>query len=622
MAPPARRADGPPVRALVGLVLVAVVAVRLTYLVGPLRADEAGYLLVARSWHTHGPDLYGSYFVDRPPLLIALFRLASLVPWDPFVRVLTVPFAVLFVVAAAGAGREVAGRRGARWAAVVAGALAVTPAVGAQEADGEIFAAPLVMLAVWAVLASVRRPRHRLLTAAAAGVASGLAVMVKQSFGDGLVFAAVLLVASFAQRRLTARAAGAVLLGGAAGVLAVLGAAAAYAATTRAGVGGGLSAVLGFRSSALTVITAHSMSAPATRAGQLVLLGVVSGAVPLLVLAGREAWRRAGHWSPAGWAVGVTAASELAAIVAGGSFWSHYLIQLAPMLALAAGLGAPRARALRRAAVVVVASAAVAVVGVDAAGAQSTSPEGRLAGEWVGAASRPHDTAVVLFGHAEVLEASGLRSPYPYLWSLPMRTLDPRLRLLRATFVGPVAPTWVVAWTASTRGGSTPSRGPGSRWRRATTWSRPCAATTCGSATVYDARCRSARPADGCAQWALQPPSRTSDVPVIEAAVGLHRNATASATSSGSTSRLSAAEASSTSLEHLGLGDAVRLGLVGDLLVDERGPHVARVDAVRGDAVLGALERDHLREPLETVLGRDVGRLERARRAGRAPTTR
>ena len=38
-------------------------------------------------------------------------------------------------------------------------------------------------------------------------------------------------------------------------------------------------------------------------------------------------------------------------------------------------------------------------------------------------------------------------SPYPQLWSLPMRTLDPHLTRLRAVLAGPRAPTWVVVWS-------------------------------------------------------------------------------------------------------------------------------------------------------------------------------
>src|SRR3954466_3684882 len=59
------RRPGP--RLVMVLVGVLVVMVRLIYLWDPVRRDEAGYLLVARSWGASGPHLYGHYFVDRPP---------------------------------------------------------------------------------------------------------------------------------------------------------------------------------------------------------------------------------------------------------------------------------------------------------------------------------------------------------------------------------------------------------------------------------------------------------------------------------------------------------------------------------------------------------------------------
>ena len=57
--------------------LAAAVAasVRLLLLTVPLSPDEAGFLLVAQQWHP-GTSLYGDYWVDRPPGLIALFGLA------------------------------------------------------------------------------------------------------------------------------------------------------------------------------------------------------------------------------------------------------------------------------------------------------------------------------------------------------------------------------------------------------------------------------------------------------------------------------------------------------------------------------------------------------------------
>ena len=188
---------------------VAVLVLRLGYVVGPLFSDEGGFWWWRQDWHAGGPNLYGHYFVDRPPLLMALYRLAVLTGWPPTIRLLATAFAVLLVVAAA-AAHQVVGPRGVRWAALVAGAFAVTPLVMAQEADGEVFAAPLVMLSVALTLAAVRREgRSAFGTAVLAGLAAGAAVMVKQNFGDAVVFAGALLVAMLVQRRIAPRAAAA-----------------------------------------------------------------------------------------------------------------------------------------------------------------------------------------------------------------------------------------------------------------------------------------------------------------------------------------------------------------------------------------------------------------------------
>jgi hypothetical protein len=65
-------------------------------------------------------------------------------------------------------------------------------------------------------------------------------------------------------------------------------------------------------------------------------------------------------------------------------------------------------------------------------------------GQWLAASGRPGDTAVVTYGNPSVLEAADMASPYPQLWSLPMRTLDPDQTRLRQTLEGPDAPTWLV----------------------------------------------------------------------------------------------------------------------------------------------------------------------------------
>lgn len=443
LAPSVRR---PASSRFVAAVAAGVLLLRTAFLLGPLDPDEAGYLIVARDWHAGGPNLYGHYFVDRPPLLIALYRLAALTGWGPSIRLLATGFTVLLVVAAAWAAHQVVGHRGARWAALVAGGLCVTPALTAQEADGEIFAAALVMLAVALTLAAVRRtglPAFGL--ALLAGVSAGAAVMAKQNFVDGIAFAAVLLVASVVQRRMPRAEAARLAAGGVLGGLVVVASALAYVAWSRVGISTAWTAVFGFRGTALDVIEDHSLLAPLTRALALVELAVLCGALPLVVLLAAEAVRCRFRGPPVAWAVGVTLAVGSASIAMGGSYWPHYLLQLAPMLALAAGLWAADSARLRAAVAFVVASALAVAVVVAVSGAAYRST-GHSVGAWLHRSGQPGDTATVLYGNADVQEASGMRSPYEQLWTLPMRTLDPQLVHLRSVLNGPRAPTWVVAW--------------------------------------------------------------------------------------------------------------------------------------------------------------------------------
>src|SRR5918998_3708218 len=170
----AARDDHPRVRTtrrFLVLLCLGVVLVRATYVPRPLRNDEGGYLLIARQWHTGGEFLYGDYFVDRPPLLMLIFKLASLTEWDQAIRVLAIPFVLLFVLAGWRAGTLLAGPAGGRWAAVVAAGIMCSPALAAEQADGELFGASLVMAALALALSAWKADsrRHRLGWAVAAG---------------------------------------------------------------------------------------------------------------------------------------------------------------------------------------------------------------------------------------------------------------------------------------------------------------------------------------------------------------------------------------------------------------------------------------------------------------------
>ena len=135
---------------------------------------------------------------------------------------------------------------------------------------------------------------------------------------------------------------------------------------------------------------------------------------------------------------------DLASIALGGSYWNHYLIQLVVPVAVLSGVLVATRRPAARTVLV-----AVAVASIVAAGVTLTRPHGTAGttvGRAVGDVARPGDTIVTTWGHADVTRASGLSSPYPYLWSLPARTLDPRLSELRALLSGANAPTWIVTW--------------------------------------------------------------------------------------------------------------------------------------------------------------------------------
>src|SRR4051794_15904975 len=70
------------------LASVVVVALRLPWLHVPLGNDEGGLLYIARAWHGHGSFLYGDVFIDRPPLLLLLFRVAAFTGGTASVRTL------------------------------------------------------------------------------------------------------------------------------------------------------------------------------------------------------------------------------------------------------------------------------------------------------------------------------------------------------------------------------------------------------------------------------------------------------------------------------------------------------------------------------------------------------
>lgn len=428
---------------------LGVVVVRATYLLQPLRSDEGGYLLIARRWRAGGEFLYGDYYVDRPPLLMLIFRVAALSEWDRTIRLLTIPVVLLGVVAAWWAGRLLAGRPGGAWAAVTAAALLSSPAVGTDQADGGVFAAAFVMSAFALALAAWEAgPGRRVWFAFAAGVLAGAAPLVKQSFLEGLLFVGVLVVVSaFATRpgRRELALAGGAAAGGVVPYMTVW----VWARSTGLSVQDLWRELVTFRGEVWGTIWAHDPHATLGRGAGLLLLGLVSGLFAMVVIWLASVSRRRGVAAPVEWGITAVLVYGAIAIVAGGSYWPHYLIQLVPGAVLAVGLLAPRrsstGRRMRGSAMLAVGSAAVGALAVGAVhlvvpGASSQE----RTGEWLAASSAPGDRAFVAYGDAAILEAADLDSPYPHLWSLPMRTRDPDQDRLTETLSGTEAPAWVV----------------------------------------------------------------------------------------------------------------------------------------------------------------------------------
>ncbi|MFT4264136.1 MAG: glycosyltransferase [Nocardioides sp.] len=456
----------------VALACLLTLGIHMLYLRGPLLADEGGFAMVARWWGHGGDQLYGPQWVDRPPALIGVFWLADLLG-NAGVRLMAGIVAAAFVLAAAWAGWVVRGRRGAVWAGWTGFFLMSTPFTQAFALNGELIAATWSMIAIAAGLHAVRGQPGRpatLALAVIAGAGASMAMLTKQNFVEALAFLVVLLVAQAVyapacRRRLLAASAAVGI-----GVVIPLATAAAWA-HAHGDLGGLLYAMYGFRIDARGVMAAWSGVAPGKRLHTLPLLALASGiltlGLALGIAVGIEGRRRLWRPSPLVIATAVAGLIELTGILLGGNYWAHYLIGLAPVLAFAAGAlasqSSPSPQSVRgtRLVRVFIVLPVLATLAISPAAAERVTELNTVEATagWLAGAAAEDDTLVVLYSHANLIQASGLRPAYPYAWSLPIRTLDPRLDLLVATLDSPsTAPTWVVGWDGLHTWGLDPDR--------------------------------------------------------------------------------------------------------------------------------------------------------------------
>lgn len=437
----------------VAALAAAALLLRVPSIRSPLSDDEGGFLMVAAQWRP-GTSLYGDYWVDRPPLLIGVFEVAARAGGPTALRVIGGLAVVAAILLAARVGRLVAPRvtHAPVLAAAAAAVFLSTPLFAAGLVKGELLAVPPVLLGVVAVLSGLQAPgaasagRWWL----AAGAAGAVAVGLKQSTVE--VFLAAAVAAVVLARHGRWRRAGLLVGCVASAGLAVTAASVVWAAGRGTDPVALWHAVVTFRADASAAIAAAAPAVNDGRAAGLVLAFAASGALGLLVAMSRG--RRTTEpdaADPLGFrAITLTVVAwELAAVALGGSYWLHYLVATVPGLVLLTAVAA-RERARLRFVVGVVAYGAAATLLANVAtavpsGPPSPSPADEVAvAAYLRDAARPGDTGVVAFGSPWILREAGLESPYPLLWSLPVRVHDPRLERFERLLRSGDRPTWVV----------------------------------------------------------------------------------------------------------------------------------------------------------------------------------
>ncbi len=446
---------------VVAAVVVLACASRIPSLFAPVSPDEGGFLMVGSQW-TRGTSLYGNYWVDRPPLLIAIHALAVDLGGALALRLIGMVAVAASALLAWALGRAAVAGRGLRHSTLVSVAPAIvvaifmsTPLFGATRVDGELLSAPFVLAGIVALLQAFRAHRARTITgwAFASGAAAVAAALVKQNAVDVAFFAAAMAVLGL---RHTPRRTTTMLAPFAAGAITTLTAVLAWAwskGTTPLEL---WDAVVTFRFQAAAVISASATSATSSRMSGLLDAFAVSLAPVVLVAL---AWfvRRAGASLPRTsdavprqvpdlrWPAVTLLVWETVSIAMGGSYWLHYLLVLVPGLAVltAAALQRP---VPKRPFLAVLATALVSAI-VSVAVAPSITPvfaSDAVVARYLRDHGAPGDTMVVAFGHPNIDWDAKMSSPYSELWSLPVRVRDSKLQELDAVFRSPQAPRWVV----------------------------------------------------------------------------------------------------------------------------------------------------------------------------------
>lgn len=271
--------------------------------------------MIAAQWSDDGPHAYGEHFVDRPPLLLAAFRVAHEVGGAHGIRALGALAAVSVVVITTLLAVRVVGRSAAPWAAVVSALLCSSLLLQSVFTPGELVASVPASLSVLLLVVGLDRSIVPYRALAAAGALAAAALLVKQSLGGAALAGVAGIAASAVLTRPGWRQTFTRAAAYAAGVAAMLLGLWVWQWTSDVRSGDVAYALIGFRLDALGAIDGGDAAERATRL-VVPLVGSGLGALLLCALAG-SAGSATGPLAPSrsrrGWSAGSWASRSEAA---------------------------------------------------------------------------------------------------------------------------------------------------------------------------------------------------------------------------------------------------------------------------------------------------------------------
>jgi hypothetical protein len=414
---------------------------RLPYLSTALGRDEGGLSYMAQHWSSGHGQFYGPYWVDRPPLLLLLFKVAVAGGQDG-VRALGAVAAVALVIGVALIAREVGGFRASWIAGLLAALLAGSVSIGSIFTPGEILAVVPSVFSVLCLMLAYRSRQTRFIVVA--GVLAVAAALIKQSFLDAGFAGVVFIAASaVADRDVRLRWPLAYAAGGAIPLVALL----AWLAAAHQSIGDFAYTMFGFRIQLLHTLAGSNiplrdrlmqLEEPAWESGLVVaLVGTLAGLWVLrkdrVLLTTFIAWL----------------AAALVGVLGGGSYFAHYLIGLIPISCVATAIVLARAALPIR--IVVLAAVLALALPTAREGAEYVAHHTMRHSElevarYLREHARPGDTDYVMYARPNVVYYAGLRHPYPYMWSLMVRAKPGAVEQLQRSLASSRRPTWLVEW--------------------------------------------------------------------------------------------------------------------------------------------------------------------------------